>query len=514
MTATVVSAHVERVLEQLRKRRLNPRPHPSDQVRWDADCPVCGGQLVLRDVVMDDGSRRVMLFCDCAEHDILHELGLRERDVYGYDDPRTTQAAAEFATVTLEEFVGVDEPGAQALLGDNDAAVIPEGGDVMIYGAGGAGKTTLALDLAFHLAAGEEWLGIPVPRPTRVLLIENEGPRPLLRKKLRRKREAWAGAELADRVRVFDRPWGEFSLQTEEWRQRLADVVAAHKIDVVIVGPLTRIGMNDAGTLQEVVAFMELVVDVRRLCGRPVTVILVHHENKAGAVSGAWEGSGDTLLHVKSAGNGHTVVRVQKARWSSLHSGKTLKLAWTGGEGYEVEADERDYRTEVVQLLAKREWLTVGEIAAPVEHDPPGVGAGEKTVKAILEGDPETFEFQTGADARALGRSFNAKLWRLGQTAERSRPSDRDALFPVVSGRCEASSPSPFALKNGDDATGDDDGSVEASIEASTETAAAGVLACCCADGGVPAGDGRCSRCWGALKNDADGRDAVREEDA
>ena len=35
----------------------------------------------------------------------------------------------------------------------------------MFYGDGGAGKTTLAIDLAFHLAAGEDWLGIPVRGP-------------------------------------------------------------------------------------------------------------------------------------------------------------------------------------------------------------------------------------------------------------------------------------------------------------------------------------------------------------
>jgi AAA domain len=497
---TAVSAHVERVLERLRNRRLNPRPHPIDQVRWDADCPVCGGQLVLRDVFMDDGGRRAMLFCDEPEHEIVKELGLQERDLYGYDDSRAAQAAAELLTVTLEEFIGVDEPGAQALLGDDDAALIPEGGDVMIYGAGGAGKTTLAVDLAFHLAGGEAWLGIPVPRPATVLLIENEGPRPLLRKKLERKLKTWTGGKLAGRLRVFDRPWGEFSLGTEEWRQRLADVVATHKIDVVIVGPLTRVGMQDAGTLQEVVAFMELVVDLRRLCGRTLAVILIHHENKAGAVSGAWEGSGDTLLHVKTAGNGQTIVRIQKARWSSAHSGKTLKLAWADdGEGYEVEADERDYRAEVAKLLSERQWLTAKEIAAPTKRDPPGIGAGEKTVKGILEGDSETFESRTGPDARALGRPFNAVLWSLRSDAERSRLSDSASLFSDDKKRPLRPA---FPLRNAEDV---DAAAAAGPVAASQRSTQRPTPACCCADGGEPAADGLCSRCCGQFEND-DGR--------
>src|SRR5436190_1860788 len=102
--------------------------------------------------------------------------------------------APSLDVVNLDTFVDVDEPGAEALLGDADEALIPEGGDVMIYGDGGAGKTTLCLDAACHFAAGDDWLGIRVSRPLRLLLIENEGPRPLFRRKLRRKRDSWKGS--------------------------------------------------------------------------------------------------------------------------------------------------------------------------------------------------------------------------------------------------------------------------------------------------------------------------------
>ncbi len=94
--------------------------------------------------------------------------------------------SSELSFVSADAFVDVDEAGAAALVGDDENVLVPEGGDVMFYGDGGAGKTTLMLDLALHLAAGDDWLGILVERPVRVAIIENEGPRPLFRAKLRR----------------------------------------------------------------------------------------------------------------------------------------------------------------------------------------------------------------------------------------------------------------------------------------------------------------------------------------
>jgi len=244
----------------------------------------------------------------------------------------------ELHTPTLGEFVDVDEPGADAVLGeDGETAVIPEGGDAMFYGDGGAGKTTLAVDLACHLAAGDEWLGIPVARPLRVLVIENEGPRPHFRAKLRRKRAAWQGSTIGDRIRVLEEPWAIVTLANEEHRAALAAKLHEFEVDVVVLGPVTAAGMLEAGTIQQVREFKARVDDVRLRAGRTVAFVLVHHEAKSGLVSGAWEGVGDTLMHVQGQGHGHTRLFIQKARWSSAHHATSLQLAWTEDEGFEVE---------------------------------------------------------------------------------------------------------------------------------------------------------------------------------
>jgi AAA domain-containing protein len=211
----------------------------------------------------------------------------------------------ETRIVSLDTFVDTPEDGEEALLGDNENIVIPEAGSVMFYGDGGAGKTTLVNDLAFHLAAGDRWLGIAVSRPRHVLMIENEGPRPQFRHKLRRKRDAWAGSDLGGRFALSEGPWGAFTFGSEPWRERLAQHVADREIDVVVCGPIACAGMEEAGTIHEVRGFLALVDDVRLRSGRRLVVILIHHENKGGKVSGAWEGAGETLLHVRPGTPSH-----------------------------------------------------------------------------------------------------------------------------------------------------------------------------------------------------------------
>jgi hypothetical protein len=344
----------------------------------------------------------------------------------------------EFAVATVEEFAAVHEPGADALIGTKNDAFIPEGGDVMAYGNGGAGKTTLINDVGFHLAAGAPtWLGIRVARSVRVLMIENEGPRPLFRAKLRRKLAAWSGPPLEGRLGIFEKPWGSFTFADDEWREALAARVRDDEIDVLIVGPVTRSGMDEAGTLQEVNAFMALVAEVREKAGRILTVVLVHHENKGGTVSGAWEGSGDTLLHVEARGPGKTHVHVQKARWSSEHHGAHLELGWADGEGFTVE-DARDYAEEIARLLADGKWRTAEEIAATKKG---GIGAGKDTVKDVLAERPDTFIERKGG--KDIGRHPNATVYGL---ASAQKPDELDTGSTGSAGRLASTTLHPVGV--------------------------------------------------------------------
>ncbi len=248
-------------------------------------------------------------------------------------------------------FAAVEEASAEPVLGDQENTVLAAGGSSCWYGDGGAGKTTLGLDRAFHLCAGRDWLGLSVPKPVRVLWIENEGPRGKFREKVRRKLEAWDGPPLEHRLHVLVAPWARFTFKSERMREELVELVRTLEIDVVIAGPVARLGAEGGGTPQEIQAFVNLLELVRADLDRPLAYELIHHENKSGDVSGAWEGATDTLVHVQARGNGHTAIVWSKTRWAHDLHGRTWKLNWRDGEGFEVDETPETTDEEIAAKL-------------------------------------------------------------------------------------------------------------------------------------------------------------------
>jgi AAA domain len=377
-------------------------------------CPEHNGEPPPLEVSWREGQ----VVAECPEHDldqICDALAAFDADRF-YDHLDEDQLPVRI--VTVEEFAAVEEPGAEPIVGTANDAVIPTNGDVMVYGDGGASKTTLSIDLAMHLAAGEEWLDIPVPRPVRVLLIEAEGPRPLFRAKLRRKLAGWEGSDVGDRLQVIERPWARFRFPDD---REVAELIGEHEIDVLVVGPLSRVGWEDLGTLQEVRKFMETVAEFRRRSGRSLTVVLIHHENKGGKVSGAFEGAGDTLLHTEVRARGRTKLTFQKVRWSSEWHRQALDLGWTDGEGFEVIEEDRDLVAEIRVWLTLNPYSTAKEIATKKRNKRaddtveqiPGIQANETVVRDLLEARQDLFRSRTKEGAAEVGRHPTAVVWEV-----------------------------------------------------------------------------------------------------
>lgn len=324
------------------------------------------------------------------------------------------EPAAALRVVTLSEFAEREEATAASVLGSDAEPLLPLGGMLLMYGDGGAGKTTLTIDAVAHLASGIPWLGIEVPRPVRCLLVENEGPRGRFRRRLAEKRAAWPHGDLAQRVWVLEEPWGALDLRREEQRAELAQVISELELDLVVMGPLVTLGMTGGGTPDEVSAFEALLQDVESSCSQPFAWWIVHHENKQGDVSGAWERVPDCLCHVQSQGPGHTRIYLRKARWAdSLHA-RALDLVWTEGRSFaRRERPERDLHAEILGLFAEADrWLTAREVASELRSQ---LAQTRQALTDLVE------RGELACTVGPPGRAANARCYRSAQMTEREQ---------------------------------------------------------------------------------------------
>jgi hypothetical protein len=332
-------------------------------------------------------------------------------------------AHAHFA-LALGAFIDAKSEAPAALLGEEAAPLLPTAGLLILFGKGGRGKTTLSLDAVLHLASGVPWLGFPVARPLRILLIENEGPREPFRAKLAAKLDHWPH-EIPGAVFIHTGDWGGFSLADGEQVERLRAFVIEQRIDLVVGDPLDSLGLDGVGSPDDTRAFVDLMK--RAGLFQTVAFWLLHHARKGEGgsdeldeVSGAWGGRPDALLMLETREGNRARLSFPKVRWSRSGALPAFVLAFEpGSESFAValaeEEEERDYLAEIERLLGDDRHRTAREIAAPRKGELAGIGANLETVKATLNGNPDRFSSRSG---REVGRSARAVVWGLTRPSE------------------------------------------------------------------------------------------------
>ena len=325
----------------------------------------------------------------------------------------TRRPRFEFAR--LDGFLAHPYPKAEPLLGEPRAIFLAVGSLLMVYGPDGSGKSTWTIDGIAHLAAGEPWLGIPVPRPVRVAVIENEGPPSLFQQKLEAKIATWDGPAFTDNVFVLAGPWGEFTFADPDARAALAEFCDEHEVDVVTANPTLGLGVAASGRPDETQQFVDWLVE----CGLKTTRAfwLLHHENKAGQISGDWGRHPDTKVSLRQDGNQQrTKLDWAKTRWATLPTdtiAKACLLEWvTDTQGYTpIElaaggASDDEIVARTAAFLAEHPW-------APTRAVYEGVKGDKQRIRAVLDGD--RFDCVDGPRG--------AILWNL--TADRSDETEQ-----------------------------------------------------------------------------------------
>jgi hypothetical protein len=155
----------------------------------------------------------------------------------------------------------------------------PEKETLLLYGPSHVGKTYIALDLAFAVATGDQWLGHRVPRPRPVLYVASEGRRGLNRR-VRTLVNYRLGGLTPDAYEVefsmYDLPL-DLSGKGEEARRSLdrltqyARVTGAGLVVIDVLSDFT------AGVEENSREFGHALARLREL---PCAVLAVHHSGK------------------------------------------------------------------------------------------------------------------------------------------------------------------------------------------------------------------------------------------
>jgi hypothetical protein len=365
-------------------------------------------------------------------------------------------------TVTLAEFVAArDEDAAEPLVAADEGTMCPSGGLIFLAAKVGDGKTTFTVELSLHASAGIDFLGLRFPRPLRVLVIENEGPREAFRQKLEGRLAHWGGD---GEPRIWDVPaeWGQVRISDAAVREELRAVVVAHGIDLVVSDSLTRFGVRGNGTPEETREFVEWLTELG--LGRDLAFLLLHHprtrpdpaESELERLAGAWQPHADLIMLLQRLAGDRARLSFPKTRWAHgqrppcilAFDPETEAFSYIGVD----EAEQRDYVAELAELMADGEWWTVTQLRKP--KDQGGIGAAPDNVEAALTDD--RFESVSGTK---IGRRRDATFHRLRE-ASPTRRDGCDASVRRPDGE-EASPVTAYKEVQGGDASSGRDASQE-----------------------------------------------------
>src|SRR3990167_2952929 len=176
---------------------------------------------------------------------------------------------------SLPEFLA-DKP--KAIESYIEPRVLVKQGRLFLFAEAGIGKTLLVHNLAFSLAMGLPWLGMSVPKPTRVLMWAAEGSPDFF----------WEHTFMLDQhykcseSDMRDNLWLEHNmdvrLNTKDGAERGLAIFKAAQPEVIILDPLYKLmrgAESDQETAKWMVDFLDAVIG-----SLDCSVVLVHHSRK------------------------------------------------------------------------------------------------------------------------------------------------------------------------------------------------------------------------------------------
>jgi len=167
--------------------------------------------------------------------------------------------------------------------------ILPATGGLIIGADSGVGKSMLRLDLAIHLALGLDWLGLPVPKARKVLIVQIENT--MRTEKVRLERMLKGLGLNGPPVGLSWGPPDRFDLSLKKDRARLEDLVKRSGADVTIFDPLSSFHSGNENDSVQMRQVLDTFTEIGRKCN--AATVIVHHHRKPNAED---NGSGAFML--------------------------------------------------------------------------------------------------------------------------------------------------------------------------------------------------------------------------
>jgi hypothetical protein len=163
--------------------------------------------------------------------------------------------------------------------------VIPTQGLAMLYSPRGAGKTYLALAMAWAVATGGEFLRWRAPQPRKVLFVDGELPATTLQQRLSAIRGPADASERAGNLRLITPDLQEFGVP--DISSRTGQALIENELDGAELLVLDNLSaLVRSGNENEGESWLPIADWALRLRQRSVSVLFLHHAGKSGAQRG------------------------------------------------------------------------------------------------------------------------------------------------------------------------------------------------------------------------------------
>lgn len=150
---------------------------------------------------------------------------------------------------------------------------------------GGAGKSWIALELAFAVAGGPDLLGIGIPATGPVLYLPAEDPRLAIEHRLFAARDVVEGRvdRLADALEIVPLMGRAVDLMIPAWAEALARLASGKRL--VIIDTLRRFHSADENNAGEMARLLGILEGICERTG--ASILFLHHTAKGAALNGA-----------------------------------------------------------------------------------------------------------------------------------------------------------------------------------------------------------------------------------